>query len=81
MNEGYKIMTMKTSQEIEKEFRKELNDLLKKYHAKLEAEDHYSGYPECGEDVRMTIHIDSVWSEEGDIIQEYTEIDLGQYFP
>ena len=74
-------MAQKTSQEIEKEFRKELLELLEKYHAKIESEDHYQGYPECGEDVRMTVYIDSIWSEDGDNIQEYTEIDLGQYFP
>ncbi|MCA9496621.1 MAG: hypothetical protein KC589_06760 [Nanoarchaeota archaeon] len=74
-------MTIKTPQEIEKEFRKELTELLNKYHAKIGAENHYFGYADAGADIRMTVCIDSIWSEEGDNIQEYTEIDLGQYFP
>lgn len=37
------------------ELLKELHDLLKKYDAEITSDDHWTGYPECGRDVRMTI--------------------------
>jgi hypothetical protein len=36
-------------------FLEELAALLKKYNAEIEADDHYQGYPECGQDIRITI--------------------------
>ena len=33
----------------------ELAALLKKYNAEMEADDHYTGYPECGQDIRITV--------------------------
>lgn len=36
-------------------FLRELKSLLFKYGACLSTEDHWTGYPECGEDVRMTV--------------------------
>ena len=41
---------------------------------------HYCGYPECGEDIRMTVYVEPVYLDDN-CIQEYTEIDLAQYFP
>jgi hypothetical protein len=49
---------------------KELTDLLEKHGATLTAEDHWTGYAECGSDVRMTI--DMPWPHK--------DIDLGGYF-
>ncbi len=40
--------------EIRNKFIEELHALLKKYDVKLKAEDHWRGYAECGEDVRIT---------------------------
>ena len=51
---------MQTSQQVEIEFRAELAALLKKWDATLSAEDHYPGWPECGEDVRMTVSIPAI---------------------
>lgn len=48
---------MQTKEQIEQEFRSELQSLLDKYGAEIEAKDHYQGYAECGEDVRMTVYI------------------------
>ncbi len=72
-------MIIKSAEKIEKEFRTELLELLNKYHAKIVAENHYFGYSDAGADIRMTILISRY--DDGNTIQEYTEIDLGQYFP
>ena len=53
---------------IRKLFKKELAELLRKYNANIEAKDHYQGYPECGEDIRM-----EVW------LNECVDLDLGAY--
>lgn len=72
---------MKTSIEIEQEFRQRLAALLAEFDAELSAEDHYSGYAECGEDVRMTVEIPSVFDNETqEYIREMTIIDLGRWF-
>lgn len=74
---------MKTSKQIEAEFRAELQELLNKYGAEIEAKDYWQGYAECGEDVRMTVTIPSEWVYTiggiGTCTSEYTEIDLGRY--
>jgi len=49
---------------------KELRELLVKHNATLSADDHWTGYAECGSDVRMTIDLD--WPAR--------DIDLGGYF-
>lgn len=56
-------------------FLKELHVLLKKYKAEITVDDHYSGYPECGQDLRMTVEFD--WEIDDDIIED--DIDLGWY--
>lgn len=72
---------MKNSAEVAKAFRDELQALLDKYGAELSAKDHYQGYPECGEDIRMTVDIPAVL-EMGYVTREYAEIDLGAHvFP
>lgn len=69
---------MQTKQQIEQAFREELQALLDKYGAELEAKDHYQGWSECGEDVRMTVYIPGV-CKDGDPVREWTEIDLGSH--
>ena len=69
-------MAPKTSKEVEAAFRAEFQALLDKYSAVVKAEDHWQGYAECGEDVRITVEIKSVYSGS-ELIQEYTEIDFG----
>lgn len=68
---------MQTKEQIEQAFRAEFQALLDKYGAELEAKDHFKGYAECGEDVRMTVTIQGEWDKEGEPVREYTEIDLG----
>ncbi len=55
----------------------ELQALLNTYNAELYAEDHYEGYAECGEDVRMTIYVPAVYDADNNCIREATEVDLG----
>lgn len=68
---------MKTKAEVEAAFRAELTELLKRWNAELEAADHWQGYAECGEDVRMTVTIPGEWDKDGGTTREWTEIDLG----
>lgn len=68
---------MKTSQQIEQEFRNDLKELLQKYNATIEADDYYQGYPESGQDIRMLVEIPSEYVDDN-LISERTEIDLGR---
>lgn len=81
-----------TSVQVEIAFRAELAALLARYDgpvgfngwpyvAELSAKDHYQGYPECGEDVRMTVEIPALYDEDGNCTREWTTIDLGTRFP
>jgi len=56
------------------EFMSELRELFTKYNAEISAVDCYPGYPECGEDIRMTIDLD--WHPEAGM----DEIDLGDHW-
>ena len=69
---------MKTKQEITEEFVSGLKKLLQKYEATIEADD--SGSTESKQDIKMIVHIPSQYNGE-EQIGEYTEIDLGRYFP
>jgi hypothetical protein len=57
---------------LSREFKEELQQLLIKWGAEIEAEDHYKGWPECGEDVRMTASFQH--PDAG-----YVSIDLGRH--
>lgn len=70
---------------VTENFLKDFKELLNKYSVKgypaeISCEDHWRGYAECGEDVRMTVIIPGLSDENGNIAREYTEIDLGRYF-
>jgi len=71
---------MITKKQVEKEFRAELQDILNKWGAEISAEDHFTGYSECGEDIRMTVTIPNIYDKDTcDTIREYAEINLGRY--
>jgi hypothetical protein len=73
---------IKTKEQVEREFRAELQALLNKYGAELEAKDYWTGYSECGEDVRMTVAIEGIYDKDGNTIRPWMEIDLGSHiFP
>ena len=48
-------------------FLRELKEILTRYEVELTSEDHYPGYPECGEDIRIEAYASSDYSvdEEG----------------
>ena len=71
---------MKTSKEIESEFLKDFDALLKKYDAEFTCADEFQGYAECGEDIHARVTILSGY-KNGEQISEYTDIDLGCYRP
>ena len=61
-------------------FRSQLNALLKAFGAELSAKDHYQGYPECGEDIRMTVSIPAIYSKDTfELVMPGVEIDLGSW--
>ena len=70
---------MKTKTQVKAEFLTDLNNLLLKYSAEISAEDHWQGYPECGEDIRIEIEIPGVWDNDGECVSEDCYIDLGRY--
>jgi hypothetical protein len=71
--------TIQTSEDVAESFKKDLRELLAKYDAEMEADDHYRGYPECGEDIRITVTIPSIYDHKGDTIRPWTEVDLGRF--
>lgn len=66
---------LEVEDEIRHSFIQELGALLIKYNAEIRASDHWTGYPECGEDVRMTVTIESRY-ENSELIHGFIEIDL-----
>jgi len=72
-----KIIIPFCKEAVERDFREELVALLAKYEAELEAEDHYPGYSECGQDVRMTVYVPAKYDEDGALLRERCQIDLG----
>jgi hypothetical protein len=64
---------------VKESFLADLRELLKKYGASIDAKDHYPGYSECGEDIRMTVDVPAIYWK-GDVVREWCEIDLGPDF-
>ena len=71
---------MQTKQQVEAEFKAKLAALLAEYGTEIEAKDYYTGYAECGEDIRMMVYVDGIYDNDGNCLREFTEIDLGNYF-
>jgi hypothetical protein len=67
---------MKTKQEVEKEFREELSELLKKWKADISIEDYGRSYRE---DFRITASIPGEWDENGETTRQHADIDLGKW--
>jgi hypothetical protein len=65
--------------EIEAEFRADLQKLLNRYGAELEASNHWEGYAECGQDIRMIVDIPAKYDDDHSCLQEYVQIDLGTF--
>jgi|688.fasta_scaffold1480791_2 hypothetical protein len=67
-----------TKEQVEIEFKAKLKALLREYDAEISASDHWLGYAECGEDVRITCMVGGIY-KDGVVVREYTEIDFGNY--
>lgn len=70
---------MGDEKEIEKAFMKDFQNLLDKYKAEINIDDHWTGYPECGQDIKAIVNIDAVYDDNHDIIQDYIEFELGNF--
>lgn len=70
---------METKEQVAQAFKTELQALLDRYGADLEAKDHWQGYAECGADVRMTVDVPAIYDANHNCVREYTEIDLGRW--
>lgn len=77
---GKKGLEMQTKEQVAKSFKAELQALLDKYGAELEAKDHWQGYAECGEDVRMAVTVPAIYDADHNCVREWTEIDLGSHW-
>lgn len=55
---------METKEQVAQAFKTELQALLDRYGADLEAKDHWQGYAECGEDVRMTVDVPAIYDAD-----------------
>lgn len=64
--------------DISKQFENELKALLAKYDAQIELEETSRGY--CGSDYTITVFAYAKWDNEGNMIQDTIELDLGNYF-
>lgn len=65
-----------TEEEAIAAFRADLDALLRKWGADISARDHWTGYSECGEDVRMTV---SICFTAPDGLPSYVGFDIGAY--
>ena len=68
---------MKTEAQVTTEFKAELQSLLNKYGAELDARDHWTGYAECGSDVRMEATVPAIYDADHNCVREWVCIDLG----
>lgn len=57
----------------------EFTALLVKWNADISADDHYRGYPECGQDIRIEISIPPIYIN-GELIRAGVDIDLDKGF-
>lgn len=66
---------MITLEERSIRFLEELKILLQKHNVELVAKDYWQGYPECGEDVRITAEFNSEYFD-GDLLKEGGDFNL-----
>jgi hypothetical protein len=57
-------------------FKAEIAALLARWGATIEAADHWKGYSECGEDIRMTASIEVIHPDGYPL---FLDVDLGRY--
>lgn len=68
-----------TAKEAQEAFTAEFQALLDSWGAEMEAGDHYEGYAECGEDIRVEITIPAIYDGNGREEREWCCFDLGRF--
>jgi hypothetical protein len=62
-------------------FLSDLREVMRKHGVEsITADDHFQGYAECGEDIRMTVEISHDEDGSGNTVRPFVEIDLGKGF-
>ena len=80
---GVSTVTVNEEQRAQ-EFKEALKAFLSQYDqgtykVEIETEDHYSGFPECGQDIRMEVRLPAHYEEGKEL--PWTTVDLGKCFP
>ena len=70
---------MKSAEQIKHDFLQKFDSLLAEYGAEFSCDDEYVGYPECGQDIHARVTINTKYDNNGNIIGEFVDIDLGKY--
>ena len=70
-------MMTQTAEQVAREFRLDLQALLDKYGAELEARDFWVGLYPLEASVRMEVTVPALYDSELNCIREWTHIDLG----
>ena len=70
---------MQTKEQVTQAFMSDLQALLDKYGAEMEAKDFWLGYAECGEDVRIEVTVPAIYNDDHSCVRELTYIDLGSH--
>lgn len=71
---------MTPEERTREDFLSSLKALMKSYGAVMEAEDHYPGYAECGQDIRIEVTIPTRYDRDGEVVTAGCTIDLGSSF-
>lgn len=61
------------------EFITKLRALLVEFDARLTAEDHYPGYAECGEDIRITVEMQGNYDEAKGDCKPWVAVNVGKW--
>lgn len=69
---------MRTAAEVENAFRAELQALLDKYGAEIEADDSGPEFHECDRDIRVEVTIPAIYDSAHNCIREWTSFNLGR---
>lgn len=72
-------MTRLAQAQVE-EFVVELRALLNKYEVTLSADDHWQGYAECGQDVRITADFENGEIDFGSHLDSDSDIEIKTYY-
>ncbi len=69
----------KEAKEVARQFKEELNDLLKRYKATIELEDLPTNHAYSVPEKTIKVYIPADYRADGKCLSEFTEIELGSY--